>query len=542
MTDYSTLLKLREYLADWLFDAPAAERHTRFANIVEAFGVPAVAAEMLSMRAANAGRIAKRLAGNPLLDSRRRPMKTIGLFVTRLRGGGAERVVSRLAFLFREHGFDVVLFSQEPPNPEDYPLPDGIARVHLPIKAPDPEERFRILSSALSEHGIDIYLHHAEKNPWLLPDLFTVKSAGVPFVSCSHGCFGSQLITAGTYLEPQIQVQQLSDAVVVLSEDFAFCYRALGVPAFVIPNPQTFVPADRPPDRPEQDVLLWLSRKHPVKNYLAPVRILAEVVKARPGVKLLMIGEPQDPDCNRKIRKLAKALGVGDRVEIKPNSNDVDALYEAAAVVLVTSVSEASPMVVAEAMNKGVPVVLFELPYVERLKKCPSVPQVPFNDCAAAAGEVVKLLESETTWRALSEAELSVARYFAGIDLFARWMELFDSISGKPSRTSLARSEEERSAGTMLDAFLRMHSFGVASSNGWKKPKEADPSLLRPELYKRKTGRHGRRTADAINVLAWRFRKTSDSIAKRGLRKSAWAILANLVRRNPAAGPAQKKT
>lgn len=531
MTDYPTILKLRNRLAEWLHDVPAAERHARFSDIVDEFGVPDVAAEMLSMKSANAGRIAKRLSGNPLLAARHGPVRTIGLFVTRLRGGGAERVVSRLSFLFREHGLNVVLFSQEPPHAEDYPLPDGIARVLLPTKAPDPAERFRILFSALSEHHIDMFLHHAERNTWLLPDLFTVKSAGVPFVSCSHGCFGSQLITAGTYLEPQVQVQQLSDAVVVLSEDFAFCYRALGVRASVIPNPQTFVPADAPPQRPEGDVILWLSRKHPVKNYLAPLHILAYVVKKRPEAKLLMVGEPQDRGCDKKIRKLANALGVGRNLEVLPNANEVDALYDKTSVVLITSVSEASPMVLAEAMGKGVPVVLFELPYVERLKKCPAVPQVPFNDCAAAASEIVRLLESAAAWRALSEAELAVAREFADIDLFARWKALFDSLSEKPERLSSSLSDGEASAGRMLDAFLRMHSFAVSSSAIQKPSNTEDPTLLRPTPFKSGKGHHGRRIANLLNLLAWRVRQMSDTIAKRGVPRTASMLFSALFRR-----------
>jgi glycosyltransferase involved in cell wall biosynthesis len=106
--------------------------------------------------------------------------------------------------------------------------------------------------------------------------------------------------------------------------------------------------------------VLWVGRLIPRKDPQTAIRAFAIVRRAFPRARLRIVGEATScPAYARATRDLPAQLGLSDSVEFLRHL-DQNALineYEAAQLVLITSVQETAPVVIAEAMAGGRPVV-----------------------------------------------------------------------------------------------------------------------------------------------------------------------------------------
>jgi len=101
-------------------------------------------------------------------------------------------------------------------------------------------------------------------------------------------------------------------------------------------------------------VLLCVAQKRPYKNQAVLVRALAAL--ADRSVRLVLPGAPTAYE--QELRRLATALGVGDRVHHPEwvSEADLEGLYGLATAVLLASRLEGFGLPVLEAMVRGVPV------------------------------------------------------------------------------------------------------------------------------------------------------------------------------------------
>ncbi|MDR2156161.1 MAG: glycosyltransferase, partial [Clostridiales Family XIII bacterium] len=157
--------------------------------------------------------------GAKSLESAKRDVRTIATFYYRLRNGGTERIISALTELWLGMGFKVVLFTEEPPHAEDYPVAPSVTRVVLPRgQVPGAfGARAERLRAALAEHGVDLMVYHAWVNPFALWDMLLVKSSGVPFVMYAHSIAQFMLLFGDGYYHEMPSVYRLADAVLSLS-------------------------------------------------------------------------------------------------------------------------------------------------------------------------------------------------------------------------------------------------------------------------------------------------------------------------------------
>ena len=115
---------------------------------------------------------------------------------------------------------------------------------------------------------------------------------------------------------------------------------------------------EQPRDREGMRVLFlgWLN---PRKNPLVLVKALPALAARFPDIKLELVGEASDEDYFTKLQQEITQLGVAEHVELPgrlPQSAVRDRLQKASVLVL-PSLQENAPMVIAEAMAIGVPVV-----------------------------------------------------------------------------------------------------------------------------------------------------------------------------------------
>jgi len=99
---------------------------------------------------------------------------------------------------------------------------------------------------------------------------------------------------------------------------------------------------------------LHLSNFRPVKNTLDVVKVFAKVAAQEPEVCLLMAGE--GPDLGA-CRKLARDLGVAEKIHFLGNQADIVDVTRMGDIVLFPSVEESFGLVPLEAMSCGVPVI-----------------------------------------------------------------------------------------------------------------------------------------------------------------------------------------
>jgi glycosyltransferase involved in cell wall biosynthesis len=94
----------------------------------------------------------------------------------------------------------------------------------------------------------------------------------------------------------------------------------------------------------------------PRKNQIDLVRALAQVIKAEPAAKLLLVGG-QFTDYFAELQQVAAELGVASSIICTGSRNDVPALLAAMDVFVLASRKESSPLAVLEALSRGLPVI-----------------------------------------------------------------------------------------------------------------------------------------------------------------------------------------
>lgn len=103
-------------------------------------------------------------------------------------------------------------------------------------------------------------------------------------------------------------------------------------------------------------LIIHIGRHHPVKNHAGLIASFAALVQRHPRAHLLLLGSGVTPDQPSLARSVA-SHGVGQRVHLLGERDDVHRLLPACDLMVLASFSEAFPNVLGEAMACGVPCV-----------------------------------------------------------------------------------------------------------------------------------------------------------------------------------------
>jgi glycosyltransferase involved in cell wall biosynthesis len=138
----------------------------------------------------------------------------------------------------------------------------------------------------------------------------------------------------------------------------------------------------------DNPLFLMIAEFNPGKRHRDAVAALAR--QSRPNVRLAFAGtgpliEP--------TRRLARALGVADRVHFLGHRDDIPALVRASVAVLLPSEREGLPRSVMEALSLGVPVVGTRIRGIADLLEDGCGVLVPVGDVVAMAEALTRLLD-----------------------------------------------------------------------------------------------------------------------------------------------------
>jgi glycosyltransferase involved in cell wall biosynthesis len=158
-------------------------------------------------------------------------------------------------------------------------------------------------------------------------------------------------------------------------------------------DPDVFAPAPRPVDaRPH---VVATARIDPLKDIETFLRVAARVRETHRGVRFTVFGAVADREYFDRCLALRRELQLDDVVAMGEATSDVVGAYADADVVLLTSISEAFPYSVIEAMSCERAVVASDVGGVsEALEDCGIL--VKPRDDAAFAAAVTRLLDDRT--------------------------------------------------------------------------------------------------------------------------------------------------
>ncbi|GAC1347614.1 MAG: GT4 family glycosyltransferase PelF [Myxococcales bacterium] len=188
-------------------------------------------------------------------------------------------------------------------------------------------------------------------------------------------------------------------------------------------------PAKPPP------VLGLLGRVVPIKDVRTFVRSLRTVCDRIPEAEGWVIGPTsEDESYARECRELARALGLGDKLRFLGFQRPEDVLPKLGLLVL-TSISEALPLVVLEAFASGLPVVATDVGACRELIEGREGEDralgtagavVPIADPQATGRACLALLEEEGRWaRAQASGIARVERFYTRAQMLESYRALY---------------------------------------------------------------------------------------------------------------------
>jgi polysaccharide biosynthesis protein PelF len=258
------------------------------------------------------------------------------------------------------------------------------------------------------------------------------------FSSLGRMCYASADVITGLYED--IRVQQV----------------AAGAPAErtrVIPNGidlKRFLPARERRAAEPPPVLTLIGRIVQIKDIKTFIRAMRTVVNRIPEAKGWIAGpEDEDKDYANDCHELVKSLGLENNVEFLGFRKVEEVLVDTGLLIL-SSISEALPLVLLEGYAAGVPAVTTNVGSCKQLidgmagedaALGPSGAVVGIADPEALANAAIELLTDKPRYRATVDAAIRrVETYYTQQIMFAAFREIYDGVLSRSSNAAATQT------------------------------------------------------------------------------------------------------
>ncbi|MGN6141676.1 MAG: GT4 family glycosyltransferase PelF [Ralstonia sp.] len=189
-------------------------------------------------------------------------------------------------------------------------------------------------------------------------------------------------------------------------------------------------------------VMCLIGRVVPIKDVKTFIRAMLTVTREMPDAEGWIAGpEDEDPEYAQECHSLAESLGLGDRIKFL-GFQKIDDILPKVGVLVLSSISEALPLVVLEGFAAGVPSVTTDVGSCRQLlfglegedaALGAAGAVVRIADPAALAAEVLTLLRDETRWHAAQAAGIArVERYYTQEMMVGSYRELYTRLQTLP--------------------------------------------------------------------------------------------------------------
>ncbi len=346
-----------------------------------------------------------------------RPAHSILLVTSTVRTGGVSAVLAAQARYLHEAGHRVIVVARNGGS-DPSALPAGIPFIEL-VSRQLPAQLAQ-WAEICRTHEVDVIIDHQVLYMDTWPEFALVARAeGVATIGWLHNFVARPVYDGNGRLTLIERCSATLAQLVTLSPLDVAYFRLRGIEHVVhLPNPPSALMLEPPPPfraKPAPSGRLELAWWGRLEQRTKQVRELVEVgVQLRAlGVpfSLKIIGPDWDDVTAKKLNALARRRGVGDAVvAVGPlrGAALVEAIDSADAFIS-TSIIEGYQLTIAEAQARGLPVFMYELPWLTLVQDNEGVVAVRQGDARGLATRLAHILEAPGGYEQLSQASLDAA-------------------------------------------------------------------------------------------------------------------------------------
>lgn len=453
---------LNECIERWLNNLHPEYVSEGFEHLCQAWGEKEVFLRMADSHWYDRSIVAKQMLEVKQLQCRKRDkVRTIAAYYRKIRNGGAQRVVAMLCSLWArmkdEQGntrYKVVLITDEDTPEEkeelgevqDYDLDENVIRRYLPSNKLFIREqygpRYDAWRQILSEEAVDIVVSSMWVDHSDLWDMLCVKmyeSRPAYIMHCHNFCCVPYRYEGQAGFE-QMNKYRLSDGAVVLSECDEKFIGTFSQNAKKIVNPLTFQAEDTISGCHEKNRILWLGRISQEKQPLDAIYMMEKVLKRVPEAKLYIVGNG-DEELEEAIKNQITLRGLDKNIILAGYQEKVEEYYQRASVFISTSQYEGAPMTFYEALAHELPIVTYDMPWLDVIRDGRGICSVEQNRFDHMAEKVADLLQDVPKCRRMGAEGRHQVEEIRQINIADQWREVFENV-GK-GRTGDKNGTEE---------------------------------------------------------------------------------------------------
>ncbi|AQY02525.1 glycosyltransferase [Microbacterium foliorum] len=358
------------------------------------------------------------IAHGERLELGRTPVRSVLLTTNVLTTGGVSGVLLTQARFLIGAGYRVTIVTHRAGSAESL-VPEGATLVQL--TGTSRRQRVTQWAQLCRRFDVDVVVDHRILYSRDWPSFaLAARTAGAATIGWVHN-FAGRPTYNGNDLQSLLQthLQALAHLVVLSPLDVAF-WKLRGIRhVSYLPNPPSpFLLAaggarsEKPAPIGRRLELVWWGR---LEEHTKKVTQLVEVASAlqRLGVdfRLRIVGPDWADMSADRLRALAATRGVAERVEATGPQHGADLLevIDSSDVFLNTSIIEGYPLTLPEAQSRGLPVAMYDLPWLSLTQGNAGIITTPQQDPEALAGAIADLAADPARYESMSRASVAAA-------------------------------------------------------------------------------------------------------------------------------------
>lgn len=411
-----------------------------------------------------------------LVDPQGRPVRSVLITTRILTTGGVSGVVLAQATFLLRAGYRVTIVARRYGS-DPGAVPPGAAFIEMVGRGLP--ERLQEWAEICRQHEVDVVIDHQVLYSRDWPEYALIARAlGAVNIGWLHNFVGRPIYDRNGLHELLKANAPLLDTLVSLSPlDVAF-WKLRGVEnAVYVPNPPSPLLLDsvgtaqhKRLTEGRRELIWWGRLDERTKQVTQLIEVADELRRLSVDFRLRVIGPDWDEWTARRFNESVRHRHLEEYVQAvgELRGQQLIEAIDSADALVTTSIIEGYQLTIAEAQARGLPVFMYELPWLTLVQDNPGVVAVPQADATSLARELNAALNSSTRYEELSRASIVAASRELSYD----FATLYEQVISGTLPPEFSPEPTLADAQQLLDLmiFFAEHGEGPRKEVGQEKP------------------------------------------------------------------------